>query len=488
MALNACDGGAFFSETRRYCMLRGSRIDPRAFIDPRGGNQREVQALAHQVLDLLVGHLAQAADKPLQPDPGSLVLMRFPEHPQPADILLPLIQQVLDGATNPAHPGYIGHMDTMPSTAAFLGELVSAATNNNMLALELAPFASRLEDRLVRMLAAEFNMGAQAGGVMTAGGTLANLQALTVARNVRYPQVMRAGMVGLTAQPVILASAEAHTSLHKAAMMLGLGSDAVVAVASDANGVMTATALTAAIATQRSLGRDPFAVVATAGTTVLGVIDELDAIGQVCQHEGIWYHVDAAYAGALIWSPRHAARLHGTARADSLTFNPQKWMYVSKTAAMVVFRQRQLLHSHFRTAAPYMGADPELVNLGEISVAGTRHADVVKVWLTMQVLGRNGVAHLIDQSMHLAAQWGSQLAQAGYVLAAPVATNLVCFRPPGASDDAVLAAQQRLHRQGVAFVSTPMWHGQRWLRSVILNPFVDAQRLQAITDALATST
>jgi glutamate/tyrosine decarboxylase-like PLP-dependent enzyme len=443
-----------------------------------------VAALAHQVLDLLVGHLAQAADKPLQPDPGSLVLMRFPEQPQPADVLLPLIQQVLDGATNPAHPGYIGHMDTMPSTAALLGELVSAATNNNMLALELSPFASRLEDRLVRMMAAEFNMGAQAGGVMTAGGTLANLQALTMARNVRYPQVMRDGMIGLAVRPVILASAEAHTSLHKAAMILGLGSDAVVAVASGADGVMTAAALTAAIATQRAQGCDPFVVVATAGSTVLGAIDELDAIGQVCQHEGIWYHVDAAYAGALIWSPRHAPLLRGTHRADSLTFNPQKWMYVSKTAAMVLFRQRHLLHSHFRIAAPYMGADPELGNLGEISVQGTRHADVVKVWLTMQVLGRSGVAHLIDQSMQYAAEWGARLEHAGYVLAAPVATNLVCFRPRGASDDTVLEMQQRLQRHGVAFVSTPTWRGQRWLRSVVLNPFVDAPTLQQVITTL----
>lgn len=467
-------------------MLRGSRIDSRAFVDPQGQNQREVGALAHQVLDLLIGHLGHAAHKPLQPDPGSLVLLRFPEQPQPADIVLPLIQQVLDGATNVAHPGYIGHMDTLPSTAAFLGELVTAATNNNMLALELAPFASRLEDRLVRMMAAEFNMGAQAGGVMTAGGTLANLQALTLARNVRYPQVMRDGMVGLAVRPVVLASADAHTSLQKAAMMIGLGSDAVVAVPSDTNGVMTAARVTEAIAAQRARGCDPFMVVATAGTTVLGTIDELDAIGAVCHQEGIWYHVDAAYAGALIWSPRHAALLRGTYRADSLTFNPQKWMYVSKTAAMLLLRQRQLLQSHFRTAAPYMANDPELTNLGEVSVQGTRHADVVKVWLTMQVLGRAGVTHLIDQSMQLAATWGAQLAQSGYQLATPVATNVVCFRPQGASDDTVLAVQQRLHRQGVAFVSTPMWRGQRWLRCVILNPFVDAQRLQSVIDAMAT--
>lgn len=466
-------------------MLRGGRIDARAFVHPDGQNHAEVTALAHAVMDLLLGHLSQASKLPLQPDPGSLVLMRFPEHPQPVDVLLPLIQQVLDGATNPAHPGYIGHMDTMPSTAAFLGELVSAATNNNMLALELAPFAARLEDRLVRMVAAEFAMGAHAGGVMVAGGTLANLQALVVARNVRYPHAMAQGVVGLECRPVMLASQEAHTSLQKAAMLLGLGHEAVVAVPSTSAGVMTAAAVAECLHQQRALGHDPFAVVATAGTTVLGVIDELDAIGALCQQEGIWYHIDAAYAGALIWSPTHASLLKGTYRADSLTFNPQKWMYISKTAAMVLFRQRTQLQTHFRVAAPYMGEDPDLINPGELNVQGTRHADIIKVWLTMQVLGRKGVAHLIDQSMALAPVFADQLTQVGMELAAPVATNLVCFRPPQASDAEVLALQQRLHRQGVAFFSTPMWRGQRWLRSVLLNPFVDANRLQTIAHSLS---
>jgi L-2,4-diaminobutyrate decarboxylase len=105
-------------------MLRCSKIDPRAFVNPYGTNQTAVTELAHQVVDMLIGHLSNAAQLPMQPDPGSLMMVRFPEQPQPAEVLLPLIQQVLQGAMNPAHPGYIGHMDTMPSTAAFLGELV----------------------------------------------------------------------------------------------------------------------------------------------------------------------------------------------------------------------------------------------------------------------------------------------------------------------------------------------------------------------------
>lgn len=465
-------------------MLRGSRIDPRAFVNPHGTNHAAVTELAHQVVDMLIGHLSNAAQHPLQPDPGSMMLVRFPEQPQSADVLLPLIQQVLQGAMNPAHPGYIGHMDTMPSTAAFLGELVSAATNNNMLSLEMAPLAARLEDRLMRLLAAEFGLAPQAGGVMMSGGSLANLEALALARNLRY-DISKTGLFGLAARPVILASAEAHTSLRKAAMVLGLGSDAVIALTADANGSLTAASVAQAIGDQRATGNDPFCVVATAGTTVLGAIDDLAGIAAITQREGLWLHVDAAYAGALIFSSNHRHLLKGIHHADSITFNPQKWMYVAKTCAALLVRDRGLLQRGFRVSAPYMGEDPELVNPGEINIQGTRHADVIKLWLTMQLLGRNGTAHLIDQSMQLTYQFATMLTTAGMELAAPPTTNLVCFRPPAASDATVMAIQQRLHHAGRAFFSVPTWHGQRWLRSVVLNPFVDEARLQAIVTHLS---
>ena len=464
-------------------MLRGSKIDPRAFVNPHGTNQSAVTELAHQVIDMLIGHLSNAAQLPLQPDPGSLMMVRFPEHPQPAEVLLPLIQQVLQGAMNPAHPGYIGHMDTMPSTAAFLGELVSAATNNNMLALEMAPFAARLEDRLMRLLAAEFGLSPQAGGVMVSGGSLANLEALALARNLRY-DIAKTGLFGVTARPVILASTEAHTSLRKAAMVLGLGSEAVIALPTDANGRLSAMTVAQAISDQRAAGNDPFCVVATAGTTVLGAIDDIAGIASVTQPAGIWLHVDAAYAGALIFSPTYRHLLDGIHRADSITFNPQKWMYVAKTCVALLVRDRGLLQRGFRVSAPYMGEDPELVNPGEINIQGTRHADVIKLWLTMQLLGRNGTAHLIDQSMQLVQQFATMLTTAGMELAAPPTTNLICFRPPAASDATVTAVQQRLHHAGSAFFSVPTWHGQRWLRSVVLNPFVDAARLQTIVAQL----
>ena len=162
----------------------------------------------------------------------------------------------------------------------------------------------------------------------------------------------RMGLWAKRRVPWSLASEVAHTSLQKAAMVLGLGAHAVVPVAADETGRMNARALADAIVGTRLGGANPFCVVATAGTTVTGAIDPLDAIAEVARREGLWLHVDAAYGGAMVFSARWRANLAGIEAADSITFNPQKWLYVPKTCAMTLFRDAQSLADHFRIAAP----------------------------------------------------------------------------------------------------------------------------------------
>jgi glutamate/tyrosine decarboxylase-like PLP-dependent enzyme len=175
---------------------------------------------------------------------------------------------------------------------------------------------------------------------MVSGGSLANLEALALARNLRY-DVAKTGLFGLRARPVILASREARTSLRKAAMVLGFGSEAIITLSADANWP-NAAMVAQAISDQRAAGNDPFCVVATAGTTVLGAIDDIAGIAAVTQPAGIWLHVDAAYAGALIFSPTYRQLLNGIHLADSITFNPQNGVYVAKTCATLLVRDRRL--------------------------------------------------------------------------------------------------------------------------------------------------
>lgn len=472
-----------------------SKLSDLAFVDPAGKNRQAVEALLHQVTTQILDYLAGAAEwKPVPSSVQDLPAIALPETPTAVDALLAQLTAVLQTAMNPAHPSYIGHMDPLPTTFSIVGDWVAAALNNNMLSVEMSPLFSRLEPLLMREIAQLFGLGDRAGGVLVSGGSLANLQALAVARNVKL-DVLKTGLVGLPKPPVFFVSEVAHTSIKKAAMLLGLGTDAAIAIPTNANSQMDIASLETAIERAYQAGQQPFAIVATAGTTVTGNIDPLTAIATIADSHNLWFHVDAAYGGALAFAERYRDRLQGIEQADSVTFNPQKWLYVTKTCASVMFRDLSVLHHHFQLTAPYMNTEQDWVNLGEITVQGTRHADVLKLWLSLQHLGKQGCNTLIEASYELTAQFATAVRQRSYLeLASEPEMNLVCFR--GCPDSMPVAAwdhwnadlQAYLLEKGNTFISLPKYRGQNWLKVVLLNPFTtakDIQRVFEVIDAFA---
>lgn len=458
-----------------------------AFIDPHGQNMKDSKQLMDAVMNLVLNHSATAAQRQLLPPQRNLSFGDFPEQGLSNGELLQQLKMIMEGSMNPLHPHYIGHMDSMPTFISSLGELISTSLNNNMLSMEMSPVFSQMEVQVLQTIAGMFGYGREAGGVMLSGGSLANLQALAVARNHAFP-VLRDGLAGLSGRPVVFASEVSHTSLQKAAMLLGLGTSAVIAVKTNANSQMDVMDLERKIKEAIEQGNKPFAIVATAGTTVTGNIDPLPAISEVAKRHGLWLHVDAAYGGALIFSRKQRHRLAGIEQADSITFNPQKWMYVAKTCAMVIFKNRDVLLEDFRIAAPYMN-ETEFTNLGEISVQGTRHADILKLWLSIQHIGLRGYEQLIDWSYELVEVFAEEVRQRSYLeLASEPDTNLCCFR--GVPEYLVteqwdqwnFELQQALYEEGHAFFSLPNYRGSRWLRAVLLNPFTS---VEAIRNAFA---
>jgi glutamate/tyrosine decarboxylase-like PLP-dependent enzyme len=459
-----------------------------AFIDPTGGNRDAIAAAMAQVSEQILAHLTQAATRsPLPPiEKGSDLPTAIPPLPTDTATLLGHVQTLLAESMNPAHPGYLGHMDPMPSTLSLLGDWLAAALNNNMLSVEMSPVFSRLEPQLMQEIAGLFGLGPAAGGLLVSGGSLANLQAIAVARNVKL-DVLDRGLVGLEKPPVLFTSELAHTSIRKAAMVLGLGTSGVVSIPTDAANRMDPQALEAAIAAAIAAGQQPFALVATAGTTVTGSIDPLPALADIAQRHDLWFHVDAAYGGALIFSPQHRDRLQGIERADSVTFNPQKWLYVTKTCASVLFRQFDHLHHHFQIAAPYMNTAADWSNLGELTLQGTRHVDVLKLWLTLHHFGQQGCAALVDASYTLTDQFVQAIGDRPYLaLASEPDMNLICFRgcPDWVErdrwDDWNQALQAHLLHRGHCFLSLPLYRQERWFKAVLLNPFTETTTLAAM--------
>ena len=473
-----------------------------AFIDPSGQNRAEVEALLHQAIALLLEEMTQADKRSPLPNPIDRQQFeqwaQIPEQSVDADVLLGWVRSQLQSFMNAAHPGYIGHMDSIPTTLSVIGDLLVAVLNNNMLSVEMSPVFSRLELLVMRQLASLFGLGESAGGVMVSGGSLANLQALTVARNVAFDVVSK-GVVGLKGQPVFFVSEVAHTSMQKAAMMMGLGADSAIALRTNANSQIEISDFKDRLAQSERRGQLPFAVVATAGTTVTGSIDPIEQIASIAHSHRLWLHVDAAYGGALAFSPAHRYLLSGISQANSVTFNPQKWLYVTKTCATVLFKQFELLSHYFRIGAPYMGEDDQWPNLGELTVQGTRHPDILKLWLSLQHLGLAGYADIIQRNYDLTERFVAAVkARPVLALASEPQMNLVCFRlvPEGSNAEECDRLNQELQSYLLGdraarlvgtsngatpvFLSLPLYRGNRWLKAVLLNPYTQSNTIDEL--------
>ena len=460
-----------------------------AFIRPDGKNQDAIAALLHQVIDQLVETMAQATERSPLPEPlvsdDDYAWATVPHTSTDIASLLTEVNAQLHQSMNAAHPGYIGHMDSIPTTVSVIADLLVAALNNNMLSVEMSPVFSRLETLVLKQIAQLFGLGSQANGVLVSGGSLANLQALIVARN----QAFNALEHGIPAgqRPVFFVSEVAHTSFRKASMVMGLGTEAAIPIATHQNSQIDIDDLKTKLAQAKADGQQPFAIVATVGTTVTGSIDPIVEMAHIAKLHQLWFHVDAAYGGALMFSDRYRSQLAGIEQADSVTFNPQKWLYVAKTCAMVMFRQFEQLQQHFRVLAPYMHDHDNWPNLGELTIQGTRHPDILKLWLSLQHIGREGYSAIIDHNYAITQTFTTAVkARPFLTLASEPQMNLVCFRAepselsPDKLDDWNHDLQKYLLQTGHTFLSLPVYRGQRWLKAVLLNPFTTEDHIHGL--------
>jgi len=510
------------------------------FIFPDGSNREEIRALGQGFLDLTVEALSDAGRRPLLPaqdeasarERGGPVPAGYEPPPagRPAAELIALIRtRVLDRVMNVAHPGYVGHMDTLPGAIGAFSDMLISALNNNMLCWEMSPVFTEMEARLLDWIAhvigwpgaggAGRDAGAAARvpgaadrdsaattptGFLVSGGSLANLSAMLAARNVMCgPAFRERGLAAAPGPPVILASEEAHYSLDKIVNILGFGSQGLVRVATDEELRLRPDALQATIRDLRARGRWPFAVVGIAGTTVTAAVDPLEAIGRIARAEGLWYHVDAAYGGSLLVCPpdrgcQARTLMRGIELADSVTFNPQKWLFVPKVCAAVFFRDSRRVAAAVRETFPYgsLGngeiADPRR-NVGEYTIQGTRRVDVLKLWLTLEHFGLDLLADLMIDSLARAQGLAQRVAREPELeLLTPPQLNIVCFRyrPPQLDpqrdaetlDRLQVAIHTALGVAGPGWISIPRHRGRRWLRVVVLHPLARPALLDRILD------
>ncbi len=504
---------------RREARDAGRRWDPPVggnfFIEPDGSNREEVRRLGYRFIDLLVDSASHAGDRlPLDRDPGPEIGPYQPsEAGRAIEDLLPEIERVLKHGMNPAHPGYLGHMDSLASTVGIYSDALVSALNNNMLAWEMSPVFTEMERRVMDWACGLFGLGGAAPdapgsgaagradaadsaaspdapmGLLVSGGTLANITALLVARNARGgDEIAGLGLAATDRQLVFLASENAHFSFQKGANFLGLGRDAWVRIPADEHGRVRVDIMEEELRRVRAEGKQPFCLVGVAGTTVTGSIDPLPEIGALARREGLWYHVDAAYGGAIRLSDTLRDRLRGCELADSITFNPQKWLFVPKTCASILFRDREEVNRSIREPFVYGTSNRatyggDRLNLGEWTLQGTRRVDVLKLYLTLEHFGRVRLARLVERSCEVAGRFAAAIAAHPELeLVTDPQLNIVCFRyrgnphwPEWVEDDSPLdrlnaRIHQRIEQAGHAWVSLTRYRNRNVLRAVIIHP------------------
>ncbi len=409
-----------------------------------------------------------------------------PPQEQALEVVLRRLHDVVQNSVLVTHPQTAAHLHCPPLVAALAAEVVLSALNQSMDSFDQAPAATVVEQSLIRWLCRQARLPETADGTMTAGGTQSNYMGLWLARDAylrsRYGwSAQQHGLPAGACRFRILCSEAAHFTVEKSAAQLGLGTEAVVKVAVDGAFRLRLADLAARLEQLRQQGLEPIALVGTAGTTDFGSIDPLAEMAELARAHGIWFHVDAAYGGALLFSARQQARLRGLELADSLAMDFHKlfWQPISCGAFLVRdAADFDLVKLHADYLNPAEHEEQGIPDLVTRSVLTSRRFDALKLWVSLQVLGRHKLAALIDQTLDLAQQVAASLAAhpSFELLHAPM-LGCVVFRyrarHPASDEDRLNAAiRHHLFGQGLAVLGQTRVRGRTYLKMTLLNPSV----------------
>ena len=410
-----------------------------------------------------------------------------------ATIVARIERDILADANRLAHPMYMGHQVSFPLSTAVWTDAVISALNQSVAVEEMSPTLTSLEHRVIRWMCDAVGFPAGSGGTLTSGGTEATFTALLAARAAALPD---SWMNGITEpRPVVLCGEHTHYAVTRAVAELGLGMRSAIVIPST-NYRMDVGALEREIGRLRERQIPIMAVVATAGHTATGSIDDLDAIGALCDGEAIWLHIDGAHGATAVLSDRHRHRVRGMERARSIAWDPHKMMLLPLPAGMLLVRSERELQAAFAQRAPYLfhGEDDaaRVRDQGVRSFQCSRRADVLKLWVVLQRLGRRGIAALHDHLCDLAVQVRDELAMhSEFELLHQPDSNILCFRYVGdrRADDETLDAinreiRERYNKSGAGWITATLLGGRRVLRVTMMNPRSTRAHIRALVDGL----
>jgi aromatic-L-amino-acid/L-tryptophan decarboxylase len=502
--------------SERSSGTRPSQSDDAAGLDPEQTDgfldmdPELFREAAHVVVDLMADYLAGIEQYPVFPaiEPGTIT-PRFPaappERPEPLDAILEDYRALVEPyATHWQHPGFMAYFATTASSTGVLGEMLTAVLGQNAMLWRTSPIGTELETVVVGWLRQALGLPDAFDGFLNDTASTSSLIALAGARQASGVDASRLGLPGRPDVPAlrVYASTEAHSSIDKAAMTLGLGRSAVVRIETDDAFRMRVDELGRAIARDRAAGSRPIAVVATLGTTSSTSVDPVSAIANVAEREGLWLHVDAAYAGVVAMLPERRREFAGWERADSIVVNPHKWLFTPLDASLLLSRRMPVLRDAFSLVPEYLRTldrEGPVRDVNEYTPQLGRRMRALKLWILLRWFGIEGLRRRIGRHMELAREFASWVeADPDWELLAPVPFSTVCFRwrptevaareDQPADRERLDAANQRLmdavNRSGEAFLSHTRLRDRYTIRIAIGNLRTEERHVARVWELL----
>ncbi|HEX6589839.1 MAG TPA: pyridoxal-dependent decarboxylase [Longimicrobiales bacterium] len=444
------------------------------------------RAAAQQAVDIVARYLDSPESWPVvaRGRPGDLsaaLPADAPESGEPMSRLLEDFEQlVLPHTTHWNHPGFMAYFGTTGSTPAILAELLIAALNVNAMVWKSGPAQTEMEEVTLDWLRRLLGLGDGWDGTINDTASTSTMHALAAAREAANVDARTRGLAGRSDLPRlrVYCSEEAHSSVDKAAITLGIGMEGVRHVQTDASLAMDAAALARAIEDDRRSGWLPIAVVATVGTTSTTALDPIPAIADVCARERVWLHVDAAYGGIAAMLPEMRHVLDGCERADSIVVNPHKWMFVPMDCSVLYTRRPEMLRRAFSLVPAYLETPGtgDARNLMDYGLALGRRFRSLKLWFVMRWFGASGMRDRLRVHLRIARSLAAWVdADPACERMAPVNFSVVVFRfvRPGLDDDAVdrLNARviEKVNESGEVFLAQTRVQGRLAIRVAIGN-------------------
>ena len=441
---------------------------------------------AARLADWIADYLSGSERYPVLPRvaPGDIrrsLPAAAPDEGEPFDTILDDFERlIVPGLTHWNHPGFFAYFSITASAPGVLAEFLSAALNQQAMLWRTSPAATELEQVSLGWLRQLLGLPDTFEGVIYDTASISTLHALAAARELKVPGVRDAGLAGRADVPplAVYCSEHTHSSIDKAVILLGLGHQALRKIPADESFRMRAGVLRDRIRADRAEGRLPIAVVATVGTTSTTSVDPVPEIASICEDEGLWLHVDAAYAGPAAMVPGYEWVLDGAGRADSLVMNPHKWLFTPFDLSAFYTRRMDVLRAAFSLVPEYLRTTEagEVKNLMDTGIQLGRRFRALKLWMILRHFGAKGLRARLAEHMRLARLFAGWVdADPDFERVAPVPFSVVCFRakPSGrvSSEDELerlnAAILEQVNASGEIFISHTKLDGRYVLRLAV---------------------